>query len=318
MSKASQQQSTTARDRTSTPPRPKQPGKGDGNVNGAKPAPQRDATKPASAESPPEFAVMPSESAEDDFFARGEANTSFPPAAMDVLAPEFDDDLPESKPLTPAQLERRARLRRIVGGVVGAAAVLTAVVGAKALAAPAAKVAASDGSLNVSHRIVPSIAMVAQEEPTAAEPTEPETVAAPDPGVPVPGDNAPAAENQAPAGDPNPGSESAAAQPAGSTTRRLPVIDIEVPISADPATDRQWASAAKNLASQDFKGADSVFAELGKRGDPATREAARLARALWWTANGRQSEVKPVITDLAANATTPSVRQHARELLRTN
>jgi hypothetical protein len=159
--------------------------------------------------------------------------------------------------------------------------------------------------------------MVPQEEPSAAQPTA-ETIAVPDPGVPAPDDNAPVAANQGANGEGKPSAETAAAQPAGSTTRRLPVIDIEIPISADPATDKQWESAAKNLASQDFKGADSAFAELGKRGDPATREVARLARALWWTANGRQSEVKPVITDLAANATTPSVRQHARELLRTN
>jgi hypothetical protein len=61
-----------------------------------------------------------------------------------------------------------------------------------------------------------------------------------------------------------------------------------------------------------------VFAELSKRADLATRETARLARAVWWTANGRQNEVKPVISDLAANATTPSVRAHARDLLRAN
>ena len=95
----------------------------------------------------------------------------------------------------------------------------------------------------------------------------------------------------------------------------LPVIDIEIPASTDPTVDQQWASAAKNLSSKDFKGADTAFAELGKRPDPATRETARLARAAWWTANGRQNEVKPVIADLAANATTPSVRQQAHDLL---
>jgi hypothetical protein len=235
-----------------------------------------------------------------------------------LVAPELEDELAEVKPLTPAQLERRARLRRIVGGIVGAAAVLTAVVGAKALAAPHAKVTASDGSLNVPHQVVPSIAMAAQDEPAPAK--APEAVTAPDPGAPPSADPAAATESpsaQAEGAQPstNPGTETAAPAP---TARRLPVIDVEIPESSDPAVDKQWESAAKNLASKDFKGADSAFAELGKRTDVATRETARLARAVWWTANGRENEVKPVIADLAANATTPSVREHARGLLRSN
>jgi hypothetical protein len=319
MSKASQQQPTTPRDRApSAASKPKQAGKGDGK-SGAKPASSPEAPSSASAESAREFAVLPTESAEDDFFARGEANTSFPPAALDVLAPEFEDDLPESIPLTPAQLQRRARLRRIVGTVVGAAAVLTAVVGAKALSASPAKVASSETSLNVPHHVVPSIAMVGQEEPASAKNAAPEAVAAADPGAPS-ADNAPPAETQgASEANAQPAAEPAPAEPAAAATiRHLPVIDIDVPISADPVTDKQWDSAAKNLASQDFKAADSAFAELGKRGDAATREAARLARAVWWTANGRQNEVKPVIADLAANATSASIRQQARDRLSTN
>jgi hypothetical protein len=299
-------------------PRPKQPGKGDVNGNGAKATAHREPAKPASTEDTPEFGVVPSESAEEEFFARGEINSSFPPAALDVGVPELDD-LAEIIPLTPAQLERRARLRRLVGSVVGAAAVMTAVVGAKALSAPPAKVTAADGSLNVPHQVVPSIAMVAaEEEPAPAQ--APEALA--DPGTPA-SNTVPPAENagaQGGAGDPNanPAAESAANQPSAAAPRRLPIIDVEIPTTSDPVTDKQWESAAKNLASQDFKGADSAFAELGKRNDPATREAARLARAAWWTANGRQSEVKPVLADLAANATTPSVRQQARDLLRAN
>jgi hypothetical protein len=325
MSKASQQQQPmTSRDRTTpAPARPKQPGKGDGNGNGVKPGPHREAATQASAEDVDEFAIVPSESAEDDFFARGEANSSLAPAAMDVAVPDLDDP-PESEPLTPAQLQRRMRLRRIVGVVVGAAGMLTAVVGAKALAAPPARVTASDGGLNVPHQVVPSIAMAGQDQPAAAKTTPSEKVAAADPGAAPAVETAPVGDNPAQqegSGDPSaqPGAETAAgATAATAPTRRLPVIDVEIPPTADPTTDRQWESAAKNLASQDFKGADSAFAELGKRGDPATREAARLARAAWWTANGRQSEVKPVLADLAANATNPSVRQQARELLRAN
>ena len=318
MSKVSQQQSTLPRDRAPVPA-PKQAGKGDGSTNGAKSGLPKDENKLVLAENSLEFAVVPSESAEDDFFARGEANSSLAPAAMDMVVPELDD-LPEMRPpLTPAQLARRAHLRRIVGSVVGAAAVLTAVVGAKALSAPPSRVTASDSSLNVPHQVVPSIAMAAQEEPAAARTAPSEKVIAPDPAAAAPAATPPAAENAGAAeGKAEPEAAIAANPPAAPPTRRLPVIDVEIPASADPATDKQWESAAKNLASQDFKGADTAFAELGKRGDPATREAARLARAVWWTANGRQSEVKPVIADLAANATSPAVRQQARELLRTN
>src|SRR5690349_15932566 len=223
MSKGSQQQPTTSRDRApSAAPRPKHSGKSEANGNGAngsgaKAASQpKDAAKKAPADDvAKEFGVIPAESAEDDFFARGEVNSSFPPAALDLIAPELDE-LPEMKPLTPAQLERRARLRRIVGGIVGAAAVLTAVVGAKALAAPHDKVTASDGSLSVPHQVVPSIAMAAQDEPAQAK--APEAVTAPDPGVPPSENPAAAAESPTAQGEgtqpsTNPGTETAAAAP---------------------------------------------------------------------------------------------------------
>src|SRR5687768_12094080 len=133
MSKGSLQQPSTARDRTSPAPRPKQAGKADANGNGAQAVFSRDVQPAASVENGHEYGIVPSESAEDDFFARGELHSSFPPAAVDVIAAELEEDLVESIPLTPAQLARRTRFRRLVGGVVGAAAVLTAMVGGKAL-----------------------------------------------------------------------------------------------------------------------------------------------------------------------------------------
>jgi len=317
MSKGSQQQSITPRDRAaSATSRSKPSAKGDSN--GVK-ASAQEAAKPIVAGPADEFGVVPAESAEDDFFARGEAaHSSLPPAAMDLMAAHELDDQPEAVTLTPAQIERRARLRRIVGGVVGAAAVLTAVVGAKALAAPT-KVTAADGTLNVPHQVVASIAMPpAQQEPRAAVPENAataENVAATEP-APTPVEQAEKIAGQEGTAAPTAqGDDTATKEPAAAPARRLPIIDIEIPASTDPTVDQQWASAAKNLSSKDFKGADSAFAELGKRPDPATRETARLARAAWWTANGRRNEVKPVIADLAANATTPSVRQQASDLL---
>ena len=117
---------------------------------------------------------------------------------------------------------------------------------------------------------------------------------------------------------------SAAAEPGGAVSdipappaaRRLPVVDVEIPAPPDPATEQAWEWASQGLTANDFKVADKAFAELAKRNDPLTRESARLARSIWWITNGREAEVQPVIADLAANATTPSVRRRARELLK--
>jgi hypothetical protein len=140
--------------------------------------------------------------------------------------------------------------------------------------------------------------------------------------VPPMGSAAPATSAQAPvakaaasstAAPPAPSaSEEPAAPPA---PQRLPVVDVEIPAAPDPATEQAWEWAAQGLTANDFKVADKAFAELGKRTDPPTRETARLARALWWINNGREAEVRPVIADLAVNATTPSVRRRARELM---
>jgi hypothetical protein len=332
MSKGSQQQQPkTPRERKLTPvPPQKQSSKADNGKSAVREKPA------ASVDSTDSIGVIPSESEEDDFFARGEVN-SYPPAAMDPVVEHelFDDPVGARPPLTRAQIERRAHLRRIVGCVVGAAAVMTAVVGAKTLSAPTPKLADAKGSLNVPQQVVPSIAlapeataaaanvepaMAAPEQEPVAQAEAPTENAAPQANGPaeIPPQGNPGAENSAPAAGEAAKAEAPKVEDPAPSARRLPVIDIEIPQSSDPAIDEKWETAAKSLSSKNFSGADSVFAELGKRGDAATREAARLARAAWWTANGRENEVKPVIADLAANATTPSVRAQARERIRTN
>src|SRR4051794_14646084 len=67
---------------------------------------------------------------EDDFFARGEEEVSVPPASFDTEIAESDPEPVQSHPYF---VERRARFRRIVTGVVGAAAALTIGVAARAL-----------------------------------------------------------------------------------------------------------------------------------------------------------------------------------------
>ena len=211
------------------------------------------------------------------------------------MPPSFVNSIEESeeavrRTIPPAVLARRARMRRIVGSAVGCAAVLTALVVAKALWATRAAPVASDGALSVRNVVVPSIAV-------AQEPARAPVVAEPSP-------------------DPTP-NKGVVEQPAAEARPRvLPVINIEVPAPSDVATERAWESAAELLAARDFTGADKAFAELGRRSDLPTRETARLARAMWWMQHGRGAEVRPVLADLAANATTPYVQAHARELLR--
>ncbi|HMI82994.1 MAG TPA: response regulator [Polyangiaceae bacterium] len=109
------------------------------------------------------------------------------------------------------------------------------------------------------------------------------------------------------------GSEGPSTAP--SEVRKLPLVDVEIPTAPDAATAQLWEAAAKRLTDRDFKGADAALAELGKKADRPTREYARLARSIWWINNGKQTEVRPVIADLASNASTPYVRQRARELV---
>jgi DNA-binding response OmpR family regulator len=199
---------------------------------------------------------------------------------------------------TPEQEARRAWFLRFVAGLVG----FLAVIGGFAFFR-----SRTDGSTSVRSDPGPSLGPV----PTSVKPVElvplasakvPE-VAPPTPAVPL------AAVSAAPVA-----AASAAPPSTPETPNRLPLVDVEIPASPDPATTKLWEAAAKRLGDRDFKGADAVLAELGKKADRTTRESARLARAIWWINNGKQTEVRPVIADLANNAATPSVRQRAREL----
>jgi hypothetical protein len=183
-------------------------------------------------------------------------------------------------------------MRRIVAGVVGTAAALTLlVIGRAWVVGRASASAAADNSLSVQNRVVPSIAIVPPQEPAAPVAASP------------PPERAEVDEPQA---------------VAKAEQRRLPVLDLETPASPDDATDQVWVKAAKSLSAQDFSAADKALAELGRSADAPTRETARLARAVWWMSHGKQAEVRPVLADLAAHATTPQVQDRAHTLLTTN
>src|SRR5262249_51888707 len=115
---------------------------------------------------PPVLALDSRGPHEDDFFARGDG--SFPPSSVDTFETEVDEAVLRRR--SPHVVERRARMQRIVTGVVGVAAVLSLAVGAKALFSRSAPLAA-DTSLSVSRPTVASIALALEEPaPSAAPP----------------------------------------------------------------------------------------------------------------------------------------------------
>jgi hypothetical protein len=230
---------------------------------------------------------------EDEFFARGEEIASFPPSSIDALE---SDDVVHRRP-SARVLERRGRMRRIVASGVSGAAALTLILFARAWVAHSSPPRQSDSSLSVVNRVVPSIAMA----------TAPQAAPSPSNADPVPStlsDDPP---------------EEDKAEPAPAETRRqLPVVDVDLPSGSDAATDQLWAAAARGMSDGDFSRADKAFAELGRHRDIATRETARLARAIWWTANGKEAEVRPVLADLAGTAKTEYVKRRAGEFLKAN
>jgi hypothetical protein len=78
---------------------------------------------------------------------------------------------------------------------------------------------------------------------------------------------------------------------------------------------RAWERAALALREDDFEGADRAFDELAHSANPATRDAARLARVQLWMSRGREREVRSVLEQLAQTGATPLVRRRATELL---
>ena len=83
----------------------------------------------------------------------------------------------------------------------------------------------------------------------------------------------------------------------------------------DPAVGG-WAEAADALRAGDQARAERALAPLTQTADEHTRDAARLARAQLWLAEGRRiSEARSDLQDLAATSATPLIRQRAREAL---
>jgi hypothetical protein len=89
----------------------------------------------------------------------------------------------------------------------------------------------------------------------------------------------------------------------------------EVPAASPTGAASAWAIAAEAMRNGKIREADRAFADLSLSADPRERDAAKLARAELWMANGHAAEARPLLAELAASGATPLVRKRAQALL---
>jgi hypothetical protein len=65
----------------------------------------------------------------------------------------------------------------------------------------------------------------------------------------------------------------------------------------------------------DYVGAEAAFNELARSPEASTRDAARLARAQVWIAQGRMAQARPELQSLTVDGATPLVRKRAADAL---
>jgi hypothetical protein len=85
---------------------------------------------------------------------------------------------------------------------------------------------------------------------------------------------------------------------------------------APPAPpDGPWTRVARALSASDWQQADAALVELMSTADPATRDAAELARAELFIAHGRGDALRPSVERLAHSGYSPLIRKRATRLL---
>ncbi len=92
---------------------------------------------------------------EDEFFARGNEEGTLAPSSFDDG--EMDVDEPAPTPPSPAQLRRRARLRRLVSGLIGTVSIAMTLAGVRAFFARSRARRPVDNAFTVRQQVVPSI-----------------------------------------------------------------------------------------------------------------------------------------------------------------
>jgi thioredoxin-like negative regulator of GroEL len=81
----------------------------------------------------------------------------------------------------------------------------------------------------------------------------------------------------------------------------------------EPTARSPWIVAAEAMRTRDYRSAERAFDELVNSPDPHTRDAARLARAEVWIAEGRVGEARSELEALRAVGATASIRNRASE-----
>jgi hypothetical protein len=79
--------------------------------------------------------------------------------------------------------------------------------------------------------------------------------------------------------------------------------------------DGPWAIVASALEHGDKPKADRALRELSSSGDPLTRDAAELARAQIWIADGNGESFRTTLVRLSQYGQSPLIRRRAAELL---
>ena len=85
--------------------------------------------------------------------------------------------------------------------------------------------------------------------------------------------------------------------------------------TAFPAPIGPWERVANALEAGDWRSADTALNDLTASGDTHARDAAALARAQLWISQGRGSEAKSTLLQLAQHGKTPLIRRRAAALL---
>jgi hypothetical protein len=106
---------------------------------------------------------------------------------------------------------------------------------------------------------------------------------------------------------------SAAPSPTNEASTETPASPLLPSAPVDEAGP--WSRVSRALASKDWTTADRALAELGASLDPATRDAAELARAQLWMAHGNGERFRSTLERLARSGATALVRRRAAGLL---
>jgi hypothetical protein len=97
--------------------------------------------------------------------------------------------------------------------------------------------------------------------------------------------------------------------------RHVAAAPPAVPAPEAVAAPSPWTVAAAAMRVSDYGAAEAAFDELAGAADAPTRDAARLARAQVWIAQGRSWRARPELESLAADGATPLLRKRAAAAL---